>query len=144
MWVHRIMGKFRLEGPSWVSAPSRISSEVRPSYTGFVQPGQRRQTAAHLGNLLSLPNSRDILLVSQVWFFITESAPFEGNLRDLCSPTSYSKHMSSFQGDRALHDIYIISYEPWYHKGKRIFSFVTDMEKSSLLSHIFILWKLLI
>lgn len=63
MWVYRTIGKFRLEGPSRVSAQSRISSEIRPSYTGLCPAWRKtRDCAAHLGSLFVWPSRRAMLL----------------------------------------------------------------------------------
>lgn len=146
MCVYQFIGKFRLEGPSRVSAQSRMSSEARPSYTGLC-PACRKagDCAAHLESLFSWPSSRAILLssflksdfLSRKQFFLKGTSGvcvIQPRTQSICRLSKGIEHCMA----------YVISYEPWYHKGKSSFSFVTDMEKSSLLSNTFILWKLLI
>lgn len=49
MWDHRVLGKFRLEGLSGVSAQSKINSEVRQSHARLCSASRKAgDCAAHL------------------------------------------------------------------------------------------------
>lgn len=79
------------------------------STLGFIQAGERLETVQPTWDTCS--SSQAIRPFSfpghsnLIFFFITENVIMGRSIRALCSPTSCSKHMLSFQGDRALHGI---------------------------------------